>query len=219
MAAQRLKEEAENAKIALYSAQQMDFNLPFITADASGPKHLNISLTRSQLEKICDDLYRRTLEPCEKCLRDAAIDTSEISELVLVGGITCSPQVVDIAKQFVWKTPHQGVNPDEIIAIEAAIQSGVLQGEVTQELLLDVTPLTLGIETVGGLFTPMIHKNTIILTKDIQVFSTYAENQTAIDIQILQGELPWPGIINCSVNFGWTVSPLCPRCTTDLSSI
>jgi molecular chaperone DnaK len=190
MAAQRLKEEAEKAKIALSSAQQVDINLPFITADASGPKHLNISLTRSQLEKICDDLYQRTLGPCENCLRDAAIGTSEISELVLVGGMTRSPRVVDIAKQFVGKTPHQGVNPDEVVAIGAAIQGGVLQGEVTEVLLLDVTPLTLGIETAGGVFTPMIDRNTTIPTKKTQVFSTYAENQTAVDIQILQGERP-----------------------------
>ncbi|MDR3274112.1 MAG: molecular chaperone DnaK [Puniceicoccales bacterium] len=190
MATQRLKEEAEKAKIALSSAQQIDINLPFITADASGPKHLNVTLTRSKLEQLCDDLYERTIKPCKDCLRDADISVSDISELVLVGGMTRSPRVVDIAKDFAGKTPHQGVNPDEVVAVGAAIQGGVLKGEVTDILLLDVTPLTLGIETAGGISTPMIDRNTTIPTKKTQVFSTYAENQTAVDIHILQGERP-----------------------------
>ncbi|MDR1528288.1 MAG: molecular chaperone DnaK [Puniceicoccales bacterium] len=211
MAAQRLKEEAEKAKIALSSAMQVDINLPFITADATGPKHLNISLTRSQLEKICDDLYQRTLGPCKNCLKDAAIPASEISELVLVGGMTRSPKVVDIAKQFVGKTPHQGVNPDEVVAIGAAIQGGVLQGEVTEVLLLDVTPLTLGIETAGGVFTPMIDRNTTIPTKKTQIFSTYAENQTAVDIQVLQGERPMARDNKLLGQFRLDGIPIAPR--------
>ncbi|MDR0715784.1 MAG: molecular chaperone DnaK [Puniceicoccales bacterium] len=190
MAAQRLKEEAEKAKIALSSSQQVDINLPFITADASGPKHLNVTLSRSKLEQLCDDLYERTIKPCKNCLKDAGIAVSDISELVLVGGMTRSPRVVDIARDFAGKTPHQGVNPDEVVAVGAAIQGGVLRGEVTDILLLDVTPLTLGIETAGGISTPMIERNTTIPTKKTQVFSTYAENQTAVDIHILQGERP-----------------------------
>jgi molecular chaperone DnaK len=211
MAAQRLKEEAEKAKIALSSAQQVDINLPFITADASGPKHLNISLSRSQLEKICDDLYQRTLGPCKNCLKDAEISTSDISELVLVGGMTRSPKVVEIAKNLVGKTPHQGVNPDEVVAIGAAIQGGVLQGEVTDVLLLDVTPLTLGIETAGGVSTPMIERNTTIPTKKTQVFSTYAENQTAVDIQVLQGERPMARDNKLLGQFRLDGIPLAPR--------
>jgi molecular chaperone DnaK len=190
MAAQRLKEEAEKAKIALSSSQQVDINLPLITADASGPKHLNVTLTRSKLEQLCDDLYGRTITPCKNCLKDAGIDISDIAELVLVGGMTRSPKVVEIAREFAGKIPHQGVNPDEVVAIGAAIQGGVLKGEVTDILLLDVTPLTLGIETAGGISTPMIERNTTIPTKKMQTFSTYAENQTAVDIHILQGERP-----------------------------
>ncbi|MDR1457829.1 MAG: molecular chaperone DnaK [Puniceicoccales bacterium] len=219
MATQRLKEEAEKAKIALSSALQVDINLPFITADATGPKHLNISLTRSQLEKICDDLYQRTLGPCKNCLKDAAISASEISELVLVGGMTRSPKVVDIAKQFVGKTPHQGVNPDEVVAIGAAIQGGVLQGEVTEVLLLDVTPLTLGIETAGGVFTPMIDRNTTIPTKKTQIFSTYAENQTAVDIQVLQGERPMARDNKLLGQFRLDGIPIAPRGTPQIEVI
>ncbi|MDR1433111.1 MAG: molecular chaperone DnaK [Puniceicoccales bacterium] len=211
MAAQRLKEEAEKAKIALSSAQQVDINLPFITADASGPKHLNISLTRSQLEKICDDLYQRTLGPCKNCLKDANVSASDISELVLVGGMTRSPKVVEIAKNLAGKTPHQGVNPDEVVAIGAAIQGGVLQGEVTDVLLLDVTPLTLGIETAGGVSTPMIERNTTIPTKKTQIFSTYAENQTAVDIQVLQGERPMARDNKLLGQFRLDGIPLAPR--------
>jgi molecular chaperone DnaK len=188
IAHQRLKEEAEKAKITLSSAQQTEINLPFISADASGPKHLNVSLTRSQLEKICDELYRRTISPCDVCFKDANWEKSDIDELVLVGGMTRSPKVVEIARGIGGKDPHQGVNPDEVVAVGAAIQGGVLKGEVTDVLLLDVTPLTLGIETAGGASTPMIERNTTIPTQKTQIFSTYADNQTAVDIKVLQGE-------------------------------
>ncbi|MDR2735505.1 MAG: molecular chaperone DnaK [Puniceicoccales bacterium] len=190
VAHQRLKEEAEKAKIVLSSAQQTDVNLPFIAGDASGSKHLNVTLTRSQLEKICDNLCQRTIAPCKNCLKDAGFNASDIDELVLVGGMTRSPKVIEVARQIVEKDPNQGVNPDEVVAIGAAIQGGVLKGEVTDVLLLDVTPLTLGIETAGGVSTPMIERNTTIPTKKTQVFSTYADNQTAVDIKILQGERP-----------------------------
>lgn len=211
MAAQRLKEEAEKAKIALSSSQQVDINLPFITADASGPKHLNVTLTRSKLEQLCDDLYERTIKPCKNCLKDAGITMSDISELVLVGGMTRSPRVVEIAKKFAGKTPHQGVNPDEVVAVGAAIQGGVLKGEVNDILLLDVTPLTLGIETAGGISTPMIERNTTIPTKKTQVFSTYAENQTAVDIHILQGERPMAKDNKTLGMFRLDGIPLAPR--------
>ncbi len=211
MAAQRLKEEAEKAKIALSSSQQVDINLPFITADANGPKHLNVTLSRSKLEQLCDDLYTRTIDPCKNCLKDADISMSDISELVLVGGMTRSPRVVEIAKEFAGKNPHQGVNPDEVVAIGAAIQGGVLKGEVNDILLLDVTPLTLGIETAGGISTPMIERNTTIPTKKTQVFSTYAENQTAVDIHILQGERPMAKDNKTLGMFRLDGIPLAPR--------
>ncbi len=190
MALQRLKEEAERAKIALSSSQETDINLPFITADASGPKHLSLKLTRSKLEQICDALYKRTIEPVNSCMKDAGLNASQIDELVLVGGMTRSPKVIEIARQIAGKEPHKGVNPDEVVAIGAAVQGGVLQGEVRDILLLDVTPLTLGIETAGGVCTPMIERNTTIPSKKTQVFSTYGDNQTAVDVKIFQGERP-----------------------------
>ena len=208
---QRLKEESEKAKIALSSSQQTDINLPFITADASGPKHLNVTLTRAQLEKICDELYEKTIKPCNDCLKDAGINISDIDELVLVGGMTRSPRVVEIAKKFAGKTPNQGVNPDEVVAVGAAIQGGVLQGEVTDILLLDVTPLTLGIETAGGILTAMIERNTTIPTKKSQVFSTYADNQTAVDVKVLQGERPMANDNKMLGMFRLDGIPLAPR--------
>ena len=188
MAMQRLKEEAEKAKMALSSSQSTDINLPFITADASGPKHLNINLSRSKLEQICDDLYSRTKAPFESCLKDAGLDLGSVGNLVLVGGMTRSPRIVELAKELGGKDPNQGVNPDEVVAIGAAVQGAVLQGDVNDVLLLDVTPLTLGIETAGGVSTPMIERNTTIPTKKSQVFSTAADSQPAVDIVVLQGE-------------------------------
>ncbi len=190
MALQRLKEEAEKAKIALSSAQETDINLPFITADASGPKHLNVKLTRAKLEQLTDKLVERTIPPFDACLSDAGLKREDIDELVLVGGMTRMPKVVETADRLAGKKAHQGVNPDEVVARGAAIQGGVLQGDVRDVLLLDVTPLTLSIETAGGVSTPMIERNTTIPKKASQIFSTYADNQTAVDIKVLQGERP-----------------------------
>ncbi len=190
MALQRLKEEAEKAKIALSTSQQTDINLPFITADATGPKHLNVTLTRAKLEQLTDSLVERTDAPFEACLKDSGLSRSDINELVLVGGMTRMPRVVEEANKLAGKEANKGVNPDEVVAMGAAIQGGVLQGDVRDVLLLDVTPLTLSIETAGGVATPMIERNTTIPKKATQIFSTYADNQTAVDIKIFQGERP-----------------------------
>ena len=188
LALQRLKEEGEKAKIELSSAMQTEINLPFITADASGPKHLNIKLTRAKLEALVEDLIMRTIEPCKKALKDAGLSAGEIDEVILVGGMTRMPKVVEAVKEFFGREPHKGVNPDEVVAIGAAIQGGVLQGDVKDVLLLDVTPLSLGIETLGGVFTRLIDRNTTIPTRKSQVFSTAEDSQTAVTIRVFQGE-------------------------------
>ena len=188
LALQRLKESAEKAKIELSSSQETDINLPYITADNSGPKHLNIKLTRAKLEQLVEDLIDRTIEPCKKAIQDAGIETNEISNIILVGGMTRMPKVQEKVKGFFGKDPHKGVNPDEVVALGAAIQGGVLQGDVKDLLLLDVTPLSLGIETMGGVMTKIIEKNTTIPTSKSQVFSTAEDNQSAVTIRVFQGE-------------------------------
>ena len=187
-ALQRIKEEAEKAKIALSSTQSYDISLPFVTADATGPKHIQLTLTRSKLEQLTDSLFERTKKPVRDCLKEAGLSAKEIDELVLVGGMTRMPKVVEIARELAGQTPHQGVNPDEVVAIGAAIQGGVLRGDVKDVLLLDVSPLTLSIETMGGIATGMIERNTTIPAKKSQIFSTAADSQPAVDIQICQGE-------------------------------
>jgi molecular chaperone DnaK len=187
-ALQRIKEESEKAKIALSSATEYEISLPFITADASGPKHIQKKLTRARMEELCDDLFERTVRPVLACLSDAKLEARSIDELVLVGGMTRMPRVVETAHKLIDKAPHQGVNPDEVVAVGAAIQGGVLKGEVTDVLLLDVTPLTLGVETRGGIMAKMIPRNTTIPTRKSEIFTTAADNQTSVEVKVYQGE-------------------------------
>ncbi len=210
-ALQRIKEESEKAKIALSSAQQYEINLPFITADASGPKHIQKSLTRAKMEQLCDELFERTIKPVKACLQDGGIDAAKIDELVLVGGMTRMPKVVETAHTLVNKPPHQGVNPDEVVAVGAGIQGGVLKGDVKDVLLLDVTPLSLGIETLGSVFTKLIERNTTIPTRKSEIFSTASDNQPGVEIHVLQGERQFARDNKTIGKFQLTDIPPAPR--------
>jgi len=208
---QRIKEEAEKAKIALSSAMEYEINLPFITADQTGPKHLQAKLTRAKLEQLCESLFERTVKPVQSCLKDAKVAASEIDELVLVGGMTRMPRVIEEAHKIVNKEPHKGVNPDEVVAVGAAIQGGVLKGDVQDILLLDVTPLTLAIETAGSVATPMIPRNTTVPTRKSQIFSTYSDNQPGVEVKVLQGERPMARDNKLLGNFHLDGIPPAPR--------
>ncbi len=210
-ALQRLKEAGEKAKIELSSAMETDINLPFITADATGPKHLNVKMTRAKLESLVADLIEKTMEPCKKALKDAGCSIGEIKEVILVGGMTRMPKVQEAVKKFFEKEPHKGVNPDEVVTCGAAIQGGVLKGDVKDVLLLDVTPLSLGIETLGGVFTKLIERNSTIPTKKSQVFSTAENNQSAVSIRVLQGERPMASDNKQLGNFNLEGLPPAPR--------
>jgi molecular chaperone DnaK len=211
-ALQRIKEESEKAKIALSSAMEYEINLPFVTADATGPKHIVKKLTRAKLEQLCDALVERSIKPVENCLRDGKLSMDKVDELVLVGGMTRMPKVIEVARKLIGKAPHQGVNPDEVVAVGAAIQGGVLTGQVKQDIvLLDVTPLTLGVETLGGVRTPLIARNTTIPTRKSEIFSTAADSQTSVEIHVLQGEREMARDCKSLGRFHLTEIPPAPR--------
>jgi molecular chaperone DnaK len=216
MVLQRLKEAGEKAKCELSSSQSTEINLPFITADASGPKHLNVTLTRAKLEELCDALITQAIDPVKKCLADSGLSQSEVNEVILVGGSTRMPKVQDSVKEIFGQEPHKGVNPDEVVSIGASIQGGVLKGEVKDVLLLDVTPLTLGIETMGGVFTPLIERNTTIPAKKNEIFSTAADNQPAVEIHVLQGERKMANVNKTIGRFNLDGIPPAPRGTPQI---
>jgi molecular chaperone DnaK len=211
MALQRLKEAAEKAKCELSSTSETEINLPFITADANGPKHLQLKINRSKFEQLVEDLLERTLQPCRQALTDASLKPSDIDEVVLVGGSTRIPRIQEMVRELFEREPHKGVNPDEVVAVGAAIQAGVLGGEVKDILLLDVTPLTLGIETLGGVFTKLIERNTTIPTRKSEIFSTAADGQTSVEVHVLQGEREMAGKNKTLGKFNLTGIPAAPR--------